>query len=104
MATVVSKKHATGFLVFEDDDQEPSPSDSMTDQLPSNPTDVETERARSSLEVEARNLVLELGIWSTREDFSPIHPRVQFGNSASRLAMNLFLLTNVRAPHPANSP
>jgi hypothetical protein len=94
VAALVARKHRTGYVVFEDEDVDSASPAGETTPYPGLSAEQEVER--SKLEVEARNTILELQIWHTSEKFSPIHPRVQFGNSAHRLAMSLFILTNVR--------
>jgi hypothetical protein len=53
------------------------------------------ERERAELEDAAEGLVAELKVWDEACNFTPYHPRTQYGNIAHRHAMTLRLLRDV---------
>jgi hypothetical protein len=51
--------------------------------------------ARAELEEEAEGLMAELKVWDEACNFTPYHPRTQYGNIAHRHAMTIRLLRDV---------
>lgn len=60
-------------------------------------TDDETDTTdvRARLEDEAEGLMAELRVWDEACNFTPYHPRTQYGNIAHRHAMTIRLLRYV---------
>lgn len=52
---------------------------------------------RVNLEEIANNLMAELMVWDQTSNFTPLHPRTQYGNHAYRHAMRIRILRNVFA-------
>lgn len=50
---------------------------------------------RQSLEQSANDLLAELKVWEQCFDFTPLHPRTQYGNHCYRHAMRIALLRDV---------
>ncbi|KAK4686084.1 hypothetical protein P7C73_g4049, partial [Tremellales sp. Uapishka_1] len=57
--------------------------------------DPEHESERAELEDTANDLMAELKIWDQASNFTPIHPRTQYGDHCYRLATRIRLLRNV---------
>lgn len=59
-------------------------------ETPLHPTSANT----TELEAIANGLMAELRVWDEASNFTPLHPRVQFGNHCYRYAMRIFILHN----------
>lgn len=59
------------------------------------PLERDDESARIDLEDAANNLMAELRVWDQASNFTPLHPRVQYGNHCYRHAMRIAVLRDV---------
>ncbi|KAK8849547.1 hypothetical protein IAR55_004882 [Kwoniella newhampshirensis] len=70
--------------------REPSESDD-----PDSPDNSLADRAQANLKAAAQNLTAEIQVWDEAENFTPLHPRTQYGNHSYRHAIKIRLLKKV---------
>jgi hypothetical protein len=61
------------------------------------PGDVKPSTAPDELVTEGNGLLAELNVWDKASNFSPFHPRTQYGNHSYRHAIRIRLLREVYA-------
>ncbi|WWD20181.1 hypothetical protein CI109_104657 [Kwoniella shandongensis] len=57
--------------------------------------DTSSDRALTTLKAAAQGLTAELQVWDEAENFTPLHPRTQYGNHSYRHAIKIRLLKKV---------
>ncbi|EAL20880.1 hypothetical protein CNBE2410 [Cryptococcus deneoformans B-3501A] len=88
VCTLIAAVRTRGRPIFMDPDDSPSllPTDPNPSAPPSNLTE---------LQLAAQNLMAEIRVWDEAENFTPLHPRTQYGNLAYRHAIKIRMLRKV---------
>lgn len=63
--------------------------------LPTNPNTSAPPDDLTGLQLAAQNLIAEIRVWDEAENFTPLHPRTQYGNLAYRHAIKIRMLRKV---------
>lgn len=88
MCTLIAAVRTRGRPIFMDPDDSPS-------LLPTNPNSSAPPDDLTGLQLAAQNLIAEIRVWDEAENFTPLHPRTQYGNLAYRHAIKIRMLRKV---------
>lgn len=88
MCTLIAAVRTRGRPIFMDPDDSPS-------LLPTDPNSSAPTNDLTELQLAARNLMAEIRVWDEAENFTPLHPRTQYGNLAYRHAIKIRMLRKV---------
>ncbi|XAO25588.1 hypothetical protein I312_104416 [Cryptococcus bacillisporus CA1280] len=88
VCTLIAAVRTRGRPIFMDPDDSPS-------LLPTNLNSSAPPDNLTGLQLAAQNLIAEIRVWDEAENFTPLHPRTQYGNLAYRHAIKIRMLRKV---------